>query len=290
MDFDETNRLNRVEQFEELARLFPYGPAGEDILKELAPDGWDQSELLAVAHPSVQVRFEEATQMHKNISSFLRSMGKVGSDPDDPPTMEKMRAEHKDVPVHANGECAEIVGKCLWDIFSDNHDVIAPDGRVMDIGSFRGAGHTIAEWLNETLGCSDYDYIDFYMGTVWISSRADLSPVYRMIFERLKRLGFDWRYSFPRMGLVSFGSGQTPGDEVAYDPSKSFEREQKEKEREEQIQEMRENLRDAYNESVQEAKTMPPPETVKAYMRVFGKAPVGWPPVMDDGQRDDLTM
>lgn len=32
-----------------------------------------------------------------------------------------------------------------WDVFSDNHEVIAADGRVADIGSFRGASAFRAE-------------------------------------------------------------------------------------------------------------------------------------------------
>ena len=71
---------------------------------------------------------------------------------------------------------AEIIGKCLWDIFSDNHEVIAADGRLADTGSFRGSGGFLAQWMDEALGCSNYDYMDFYMGTVWINQRADMSP------------------------------------------------------------------------------------------------------------------
>jgi hypothetical protein len=39
------------------------------------------------------------------------------------------------------------VGLCLWDTFSDNHEVIAADGRLADIGSFRGPGAFIDEHL-----------------------------------------------------------------------------------------------------------------------------------------------
>ena len=47
--------------------------------------------------------------------------------------------------LNEQDEATELVGLCLWDILSDNHDVIEPDGRLADIGSFRGAG-----WLPET--------------------------------------------------------------------------------------------------------------------------------------------
>lgn len=76
---------------------------------------------------------------------------------------------------------------CLWDVFSDNHDVIAADGRVADIGSFRGAGAFLDEHL--TRGQDSWregDYMRFYLRTIWISRRADLTPVYAMIFRRLR--------------------------------------------------------------------------------------------------------
>jgi hypothetical protein len=38
--------------------------------------------------------------------------------------------------VNQQEEVTELVGMCLWDIFSDNHDIIAPGGRPADIGSF----------------------------------------------------------------------------------------------------------------------------------------------------------
>jgi hypothetical protein len=50
----------------------------------------------------------------------------------------------------------------------------------------------------------------FYMGTIWISQRADLTPVYAMIFRRLKPIGADWVYHFPELGLVEFA----PADDM----------------------------------------------------------------------------
>jgi hypothetical protein len=53
------------------------------------------------------------------------------------PTLEDVRREHQTTPVDAREEVIELVGLCLWDVFSDNHDVIAADGGAIDIGSFR---------------------------------------------------------------------------------------------------------------------------------------------------------
>lgn len=41
--------------------------------------------------------------------------------------------------MNCQEEVTELVGMYLWDIFSDNHDVIAAVARVADIGSFRSA-------------------------------------------------------------------------------------------------------------------------------------------------------
>jgi len=42
-----------------LDRLFPLGPAGEDVSAQLAPEGWARSPLLAVFHPSVEQVYRE---------------------------------------------------------------------------------------------------------------------------------------------------------------------------------------------------------------------------------------
>src|SRR5207248_6010480 len=123
--------------------------------------------------------------------------------PDDPrplppePTREEVAGDYRETPVEAGQEAAELVGQCLWDVFSDNHEVVAPDGRVLDLGSFRASGRFLAETLNRQTGADDYDYMDFYLGTVWVAQRADLTPVYRMIFRRLHGRRLDWIHHFP---------------------------------------------------------------------------------------------
>jgi hypothetical protein len=41
-------------------RLFPRGFAGQDVLDEIAPEGWERSPLLACFHPSVERVYENA--------------------------------------------------------------------------------------------------------------------------------------------------------------------------------------------------------------------------------------
>jgi hypothetical protein len=124
--------------------LLPNGFAGADVLDEVAPEGWEQSPLLASFHPSVEQLFEERVMFHRNLEEW-RQLGRHGEgttalEPRPEPTLDDVRREHEPSPVNEEEEVTELVGLCLWDVFSDNHDVIAADGRLADIGLSRGAG------------------------------------------------------------------------------------------------------------------------------------------------------
>ena len=55
-------------------------------------------------------------------------------------------------------------------------------------------------------------------------------------------------------------------------------RERREAARDAEVADLRLNLDEAYRESVEEARHDPPPATVRAYQRVYGRFPAGWPP------------
>ena len=200
VDDEQAKRLTDAELKEFFDRLFPHGFVGADVLAEIAPEGWERSPLLACFHPSVEKIFEERVQMHRNIEELIgleRDPANGGTDnpklaPEPEPTLEEVRADWQDKPIIVSEEVTELAALCLWDVFSNNHDGIAADGRMADIGSFRGAARFLVEYLtgpNDDLW--SMDYCRFYMGTIWISDRADLTPVYVMIFRRLKALGAD---------------------------------------------------------------------------------------------------
>lgn len=260
-------RLSERECERVFAELFPLGLGGDDVLAQIAPTGWDRSPLLHVFHPSPEQVYRESLRIHRNLERLLDH--RRSGPPRPEATLEEIRAGWRDEPVVADREVSELVGMCLWDVFSDNHDVIAPDGRVVDIGSFRGAGGFIAELLDRRGAARRYDYMDFYMGTVFVGDRADLTPVYVMIFRRLAARGYDWEYSFPRLYLVDlsgFAETDRPPD-VA-----------KELERERELGELREVLDEGHREAIEAAKDRPPPLTVQAYRRVYGDFPRRWPP------------
>lgn len=159
-----------------------------------------------------------------------------------------------------------------------------PDGRIVDLGSFRGSAGFLADYLNQRLNTSRYDYIDFYMGNVWVSSRADLTPVYAMIFSRLKNRGCDWIYHFPALHAIDVrplrdALKEKEGPEwVNYSPEEAFAKEQEEAKRDRELAELRERLDEGNREGMAEAAKQPPPKTVAAYRAVYGRDPEGWPP------------
>jgi len=284
----QAKRLTDAELKEFFDRLFPHGFAGADVLAEIAPEGWEKSPLLACFHPSVEKVFEERVQIHRNIEELICSNRE--REPDNPelarkpePTLEEVRANWRDEPVNVREEVTELVALCLWDVFSNNYEVIAADGRVADIGSFRGAARFLVEYLtgpNDDLW--SMDYCRFYMGTIWISDRADLTPVYAMIFHRLKALGADWEFHFPQLGIVDLSplretlEKQKPDE---YSPSEAFGKEQEERERQAELERFHAELAEGTAQARREAMDHPPPATVCAYQTVYGRDPKGWPPV-----------
>jgi hypothetical protein len=280
----EAYRYTDAECEAEFARLFPYGFAGQDVLDEIAPEGWEQSPLLAVFHPSLDQVYEETVQFHRNLQSLP---WRDHVDPPRPePTREDIAKTYQEKTIDTEREVHELVGLCLWDIFSDNHDVVGPDGRIVDIGSFRGAGGFIADCMNRQTGTWVYDYIDFYMGTIWIAQRADLTPVYEMIFRRLKARDHDWRYAFPKLRLIDLrpprdALSEPPENESDTSASSEASGVEEDTQRNRALAELRESLGTAHREAVETARQGPPPATVQAYQKVYGWWPEGWPPVAE---------
>jgi hypothetical protein len=271
-----------VELEADFDRLFPQGFAGPDVLQELAPAGWENSSLLAVFHPSLAQVYEETLRFHRNLCTMRAPNDLRPLLPE--PTLDEVTRDFREHPIETEREVRELVGQCLWDVFSDGHEVIGPDGRVLDLGSFRASGAFLAEILNRQTDSDQYDYLNFYMGTAWIAHRADLTPVYRMIFRRLRSRRRDWVYHFPRLYAVDLRplkgaiDQEHEPDWLNYSPAEALAKEQEQKEQDQNLAELRESLDEGYREAVEESRQGPLPATVRAYEAVYGCFPRGWPP------------
>jgi hypothetical protein len=329
---DFSNCYSEDELIAVFARLFPQGFAGVDVVCALAAEGWDQSPLLALFHPSPEHRYQEALRMRKNLDELRLARGSGGQEgsPEPPPT----RADFVDDPADAiapDEEISRLIGMCLWDVFSDSHDVLDESGREISLGSFRASAGFLADRLNEQVEAGQvqgpaldaatradevqktlralmpemnndllfqfmkehqtgpYDYLDFYLGTSAIAHRADLGPVYRLIFTRLKALDLDWKYTFPRLQVVDLRplkesldaqqaeeSGEP--DWAGYCPEQELANEEDRREKDRELARLRESLDEGYRDSVAAALDQPPPRIVQSYREVFGDCPAGWPP------------
>ena len=119
----------------------------------------------------------------------------------------------------------------------------------------------------------------FYMGTIWISRRADLTRVYAMVFRRPKALDADWVYHFPELHLVEFApKDDTDKPGAAYSVSQAAAAELEAQQRRAEVERFRAELREANARAREEAVDRQPPATVRAYLQVYGRDPGGWPP------------
>jgi len=173
----------------------------------------------------------------------------------------------------------EILGRALWDIFSNNHSVVDIGGTAYHLGSFRASGDFIARVLNQRYPSTrTYDYLDFYMGSALVSESVDMGPFHRWVFSHLKAAGCRWIYSFPRLHLIDLrGLARTGDDDFGTDPSEAVRRELEDRERREDVEDLSSRLDEAYEAAVRSARHDPLPATVAAHRDVFGVLPEGWP-------------
>jgi len=179
--------------------------------------------------------------------------------------------------VNPSGELLFVLGLVVWDIFSNNHEVFDDQGIVFDLGSFRGSAGEIAGFLNQYFPISDrrYDYMDFYMGTIWIRERADLSPLHRHVFSILKARRLDWRYSFPVLHAISFKQPEHDTNPEDYDPTEGAlsELDVSETKADRLNSQFEADARQRFEEEKYER----PSRLVQSYFDVYGKWPDGHP-------------
>lgn len=138
--------------------------------------------------------------------------------------------------------------------------------------------------LNRQSDANHYDYLDFYLGTIHVASRANLGSVYRLIFRRLRERELEWVYHFPRIYAIDLAplkdalDKKDEPDWLNYSPSEALAKEEEQKRRAQELAEFRLSLDEGYREAIDEALQAPPPCIVQAYEAVFGRYPRGWPP------------
>lgn len=245
-----------------------------DTMDLLAPEGWEQSPLYCLCHPTLEQVYRETIDLHNNINQLLKKKEPA-------PTLEEVAAEeHTERPCFPRDELLQLLGECAWNIFSNNHSVAGPGGEEYKLGSFRGSGRFIAEFINQHYPSerTSYDYIDFYCAGWFHHRRADLTQVYALLFGRLREQGCNWVYSFPRIQVIDLEQKQEsePKNPESYNPEKAMQEELEREERKKQSDKLRRRLDEAYEEAREKAKFEPPPEIVAAYRQVYGRWPEGW--------------
>ena len=97
-------------------------------------------------HPTVKQVYKEAVRTYQNLKSFRGNKNK--NIEEQPPTLENIKKNFTPTTIEPEKELQELIGFCLWDIFSDNREVV-DENRIYEIGSFRGAAGFIADYLND---------------------------------------------------------------------------------------------------------------------------------------------
>ncbi len=254
----------------------------DQIMADLAPQGWQTSPLRRIFHPTAEQQLTKAVQISENLHSLLKKKN---------PAAERRTYRLEDFqedPLDAGNprdELIKLLGDCLWLIFSNNHTVIGADDRIFKLGSFRGSGRFIADFLNEhfpSVNGIQYDYIDFYCAGVAAFDLVDTTPVFELLFGRLRKLGCDWEYYFPRMEIVDFSGlhdtlNAQNSDPATYDPQEAMAKALEQQQKKEATEAFRRRLDEIYEQEFEDAKYKKPPAEVQAYRNVFGRLPDGFP-------------
>ena len=162
---------------------------------------------------------------------------------------------------------AGFLGNSFWDVFSNNHSVYLINGNVeFDIGSFRGSGSFLSEFIESENASLQFSYMDFYMGH--FKETNDAARSYGFIFEQLKKNGFDWQYAYPELGIVDFSKAKEDRIED-YNPNKSLEDEIGK-------QNILKLINEINEETFNRIQNSPMPTIIRAYIKVFNKFPQGW--------------
>ncbi len=248
----------------------------ENFLLQIASNGWKNSEYVNFLHPTAWQQYESSKIMSENINTFSKKNEPLIIEP-----VENFKQDNLEE-VNELEECIEILAHSVYHIFSNNHSVIDEDNIEYDLGSARGSGETIAEYLNDNYFKENpkYDYINFYLGSLWFKEYASWLAFYEHIFKILKANNCNWIYSFPRLYLHNFDNPNediSTAENLNYDATKALEKQFEENKKNEELDKFKNDLNKVFDNEFEDAKYKPLVEIVQAYKNIFGFLPVGHP-------------
>ena len=252
-----------------LNKIFDNSP---NLLTSMAPKGWSQSEYANFLHPTAKQQYEESIKFTERLNQLTQEKSEIE------PIDKYKQDDLTNIPE--TEEFQYVLGLSVYDIFSNNHEVYnLEDNVTYDLGSFRGSGRVIADFINNKYSNKKYEYLDFYMGTIWIKDRANLLPFYEFIFEILKIEKCDWNYSFPRLFLLDLSNKKSSDEEnpELYSPEKSINNELEMINKEKEIHKFQKKLDSSFEKEHEDAKYKPLVLIVQAYKNVYRKIPNGHP-------------
>src|SRR5437762_4321972 len=265
------SRLSDAELRGFLNGLFPRGLAGPDVVAEVAPEGWDRSPLLGCFHPSVEQVFEEEKRgRRESLHNEARRDVDPNADYVTAPRskLREVRSQWEPQPVRPIDELGELMGLCLWDVFSDGHVVVAADGRAADFGPFAESSKFLDRYVGGEICSSGRKCFGFSWGTHTLAKRADLTSIFAMIFHRLRSAGGEWVYR----GWAEFLVSHTRPHEWPAEPPHRMKPTSPE-------EDLRRRAKvDAMVARAREwVLNRPTPVTVCGYQAAYKRDPRGWP-------------
>lgn len=165
--------------------------------------------------PSVEQLFEQRVTGHRNLEERRRLAGAARarrrSNRGRNATLDGCTPRVRTVVVNHRRRKSPSWSDCVCGTTSRTTTMsLPPTGVSPTSDHFGGAGAFLDEYLRrDQEGWSDGDYMLFYRRTIWISRRADLMPVYAMIFRRLKAAVADWVTTSRKSGSSSCHLGTT---------------------------------------------------------------------------------
>jgi len=243
----------------------------ETFYEKLTPEGWVNQPLIYFIHPTPQQKWEEALQAYTSLRRLDEQLHRK--------TYQKKPelADFKsDDPTNINpiDEFRYLLAIGIYEIFSHNHEVRDDIGKIYDMGSMRGTGKFLAEFLNMYYPTewTTYDYMDFYYQYFAIQGRGDMSPIFRYVFQKMQARKLSWLYATPRIYAYNL-SADRHDDIDAIDPHRRVSY---------YLRKIRpaqgmDHVVEEINEALQRDVLRDIPRIVEAYRSTFGEFPSGWP-------------